>query len=90
MILAILVYKDAEKQEKNGLLWFILAIIPWAGILFLIGYLIVRGEETDAEEAVEEALKILDERYVKGEISRKEYLTKKMKYYIKGHRLPFL
>jgi len=73
-ILAILVYKDAEKQEKNGLLWFILVIIPWVGILFLIGYLVVRGEETETEEAVEEALKILDERYAKGEISRKEYL----------------
>ncbi|MHA1463175.1 MAG: SHOCT domain-containing protein, partial [Candidatus Heimdallarchaeota archaeon] len=51
-ILAILVYKDAEKQEKNGLLWFILVIIPWVGILFLIGYLVVRGEETETEEAV--------------------------------------
>ncbi len=77
LILAILVYKDAEKQEKSALLWFILIIIPWVGILFLIGYLVVRSEEADSEEAVEEALKILDERFAKGEISRKEYLQMK-------------
>ena len=73
LILAILVYKDAEKQEKNGLLWFILIIIPWVGILFLIGYLVVRGEEVEAEGTIEDAQRILDERYAKGEITRKEY-----------------
>jgi len=77
LILATLVYKDAEKQEKSGLLWFILIIIPWVGILFLIGYLVVRGEEVGSEEAVEATLKILDERYAKGVISRKEYLQMK-------------
>ena len=77
LILAALVYKNAEKQEKNGLLWFILIIIPWFGILFLIGYLVIRSEEASSEKSVEEALKILDERYAKGEISRKEYLQMK-------------
>ena len=77
LILAILVYRDTEKQEKSGLLWFILIIIPWVGILFLIGYLVVRGEEAQSEEAVDAALKLLDERYAKGEISRKEYLQMK-------------
>ena len=72
-----MVYKNAEKQEKNGLLWFILIIIPWFGILFLIGYLVIRSEEASSEKSVEEALKILDERYAKGEISRKEYLQMK-------------
>lgn len=77
LILAILVYRDTEKQEKSGLIWFILIIIPWVGILFLIGYLVVRGEEAQSEEVIEEALKLLDERYAKGEISRKEYLQMK-------------
>lgn len=76
-ILAFLVYKDAEKQEKNSLLWFFLIILPWIGILFLIGYLVVRGEEADIEEAVENAQKVLDERYAKGEITRAEYLQMK-------------
>lgn len=73
-ILAFLVYKDAEKQGKNSLLWFFLIILPWIGILFLIGYLVVRGEEADIEEAIEYAQKVLDERYAKGEITRAEYL----------------
>jgi putative membrane protein len=76
-ILAFLVYKDAEKQGKNGLLWFFLVILPWIGILFLIGYLVVRGEEADTEEAIEYAQKVLDERYAKGEITRAEYLQMK-------------
>ncbi|UCF12996.1 MAG: SHOCT domain-containing protein [Thermoplasmatales archaeon] len=76
-VLALLVYKDAEKQEKNGLLWFLLVILPWIGILFLIGYLVVRSEETDVKEATENAEKILDERYAKGEINRGEYLQMK-------------
>lgn len=71
---AILVYKDAEKKDKNGLLWFILVIIPWVGLLFLIGYLVVRGEEADVERSIKESLNILDERYAKGEISREKYL----------------
>ena len=73
LILALLVYKDAEKQEKNRLLWFILVILPWIGILFLIGYLVVRSEETDTKEAAENAQRIIDERYAKGEITRAEY-----------------
>ena len=77
LILAFMVYKDAENKKENGILWFILVIIPWIGLLFLIGYLVIREEETDAEEAIENAEKILDERYVKGEITRKEYLQMK-------------
>jgi putative membrane protein len=77
LILALLVYKDAEKQEKNGLLWFLLVIIPWIGILFLFGYLVVRSEETDTKEAAENAQRIIDERYAKGEITRAEYLQMK-------------
>jgi len=77
LILAVLVYRDAEKKDKNGLLWFILVILPWIGILFLIGYLVVRGEEAEAEEAIEDAERILDERYAKGEITRTEYLQMK-------------
>ncbi len=76
-ILAFLVYKDDEKQGKNSLLWFLLIILPWFGILFLIGYLIIRGEETNIEESTEYAHSVLDERYAKGEITRAEYLQMK-------------
>ncbi len=77
IVIAFLVYKDAEQRNMNGLLWFILVIIPWIGILFLIVYLIIRSEEAEIEEAIENAQKILDERYAKGEITQKEYLQMK-------------
>ena len=77
LILAVMAYKDAEKKDKNGLLWFFLVILPWVGFLFLIGYLVTQGEEADAEEAIEDAQKILDERYAKGEITQREYLQMK-------------
>ncbi|MCJ7445728.1 MAG: hypothetical protein MUO26_14605 [Methanotrichaceae archaeon] len=39
---AYLVYKDAEKRGKNGLLWGLAVLVPWLGISFLILYLILR------------------------------------------------
>jgi putative membrane protein len=77
IIIAILVYKDAQKRKKNGLLWCILVSLPWIGILFLIAYLIIRGEETEKKEIYDEGQKVLDERYAKGEITREEYLQMK-------------
>lgn len=73
-IIAFLVYRDAEERENNGLLWFILVLIPWIGILFLIIYLIIRDEKGKNVEIMDEAQKIIDERYAKGEITRTEYL----------------
>ena len=73
-VIAFLVYKDAEKSDKNGLLWFILVILPWVGLLFLIGYLVIRGEKTETKEAIDNADKVIDERYAKGEITQDEYL----------------
>ncbi len=73
-IVALLVYKDAEKRENNGLLWFVLVVLPWIGIIFLIIYLIIREEKTEIKETLSEAQKILDERYAKGELTRTEYL----------------
>jgi putative membrane protein len=73
-IIAFVVYKDAKERNMEGLVWFILVILPWIGLLFLIGYLVIRGEESDVKESLDDALKILDDRYAKGEITRKEYL----------------
>ena len=73
-IIAFMVFRDAEKRKMNSLLWFILIILPWIGIFFIIGYLIIRNEEDDSKEAMDAAMIILDERYAKGEITRKEYL----------------
>ena len=77
IILAVLVYKDAQKKKQNSLLWSILVILPWLGILFLVVYLILREEEVDIRESIDEGNKIIDERYAKGEITREEYLQMK-------------
>ena len=76
-IIAFLVYMDAEKRENNGLLWFVLVVLPWIGVIFLIIYLIIREEKTETKETISDAQKILDERYAKGEMTRKEYLQAK-------------
>jgi putative membrane protein len=77
IVIAFLVYKDAEKRGMNGLLWLILVILPWVGILFLILYLILRNDKSPQISASKNALQILDERYVKGEITKEEYEQKK-------------
>ncbi|MDD4255247.1 MAG: SHOCT domain-containing protein [Methanofollis sp.] len=80
LLLAIgwLVYRDAEQRGMNGLLWFILIILPFVGIVFLILYVLVR--ETSGRSQVSEkdrALEILRERYATGEISEEEYRRRK-------------
>jgi putative membrane protein len=72
-IIAFMVYRDAEKRNMNSVLWFVLVILPWIGIFFIIGYLILRDEGEDSKESMDAAMIILDERYAKGEITRKEY-----------------
>jgi putative membrane protein len=73
IIIGILVYKDAAKRGMNGLLWFILIILPWIGILFLIIYLIIREDKTKQNIPQKSANTILDERYARGEITREDY-----------------
>jgi putative membrane protein len=42
LVIAYLIYQDANNRGMNGLLWGILVLIPMAGILFLILYIIIR------------------------------------------------
>ncbi len=72
LVIAYLVYKDAESRGMNGLLWALLVLLPWLGIPFLLIYLITRKERTSRG-----ALEILEERYAKGELTRDEYLRMK-------------
>ena len=73
IVIAFLVYRDAEERNMNGLLWLVLVILPWIGIVFLVIYLIIREDKGKQESPQKSAQKILDERYAKGEISREEY-----------------
>jgi putative membrane protein len=74
LIIAYLVYKDANSRGMNGLLWGILVLIPMVGILFLIIYVIVR--ETGRSGALpgeKSAMDLLKERYAKGEITSEQF-----------------
>jgi putative membrane protein len=77
IVVAFLVYRDAEKRGMNGLLWFILVILPWVGILFLVIYLIIREEKSSVGTNQKSADSILDERYARGDLTQREYLQMK-------------
>jgi putative membrane protein len=74
LVIAYLVYKDAKTWGMNGLLWGILVLIPFVGILFLIIYVVIR--ETAVQNRLpgdKSAMDIVKERYAKGEISSEEF-----------------
>jgi putative membrane protein len=74
LIIAYLVYQDANKRGMNGLLWGILVIIPVLGVLFLVIYIVVR--ETGGQKVMsgeKSAVDILKERYAKGEITSEQF-----------------
>ncbi len=77
VVIAVLVYKDSQDRGMNGILWFILIVLPWVGILFLIIYLIVRESKVTSTMPQKSANAILDERYARGEITREDYLRMK-------------
>ena len=76
LVLAFLVYKDADKRGLNGLLWGLPILIPWLGAIFLILYLILRDGGQQAARKTRTS-DILDERYAKGELTRDQYLSMK-------------
>jgi putative membrane protein len=74
LIIGYFVYLDANKRGMNGLLWWILIIIPMIGIIALILYVVIR--ETGVQNIQSErktALDILKERYAKGEITTEQF-----------------
>jgi putative membrane protein len=74
LVIGYFVYLDANKRGMNGLLWWILIIIPMFGILALILYVILR--ETSGHKILFEgktAVEILKERYAKGEITSEQF-----------------
>lgn len=74
LLIAVLVYQDAEKRGRSdGLLWFILLLIPMVSLFALILYLIVREQDGGTHVPRTNSLSVLDERYARGEINREEY-----------------
>jgi putative membrane protein len=74
LIIALLVYQDANRRGMNGLLWFVLVILPIVGLVFLILYLVLR-ERTGMQPipAGDHAMDLLRERYAHGEIDEEEF-----------------
>ena len=70
--IGFLIYQDANKRGMNGLLWFILVILPMIGVVFLLLYIVIRESKVENK-----AMKILKERYANGEITKEEYLKMK-------------
>jgi len=54
--------------------WFIGILIV---VVLIFAYLIIRSEKKEEIEIMSDAQKVLDERYAKGEITRKEYIKAK-------------
>jgi putative membrane protein len=77
LLIGLMIYKDAEKIGKSGVIWFILTIIPWIGLFAILAYIIFRNEDKMNKDVKQDSIKVLDERYAKGEISREEYLQAK-------------
>ncbi len=74
LIVAYFVFLDANKHGMNGLLWGILVLIPVAGILFLILYIVIR--ETGGQKVLpgeKGPMDILKERYARGEITSEQF-----------------
>jgi len=74
LVIAYLVYKDANNRGMNGLLWGILVLLPMVGLVFLLIYIIIR--ETGSHKTIlgeKCAMDILKERYAKGEISSEQF-----------------
>jgi putative membrane protein len=74
LIVGYFVYLDANKRGMNGLLWWILILIPMVGILALILYVIIRETAgLKSQPGEKTAMDILKERYAKGEITNGEF-----------------
>ena len=71
--IAFLVYLDARDRDMNGVLWFVLVILPVIGFVFLAMYLVARDDKYEYEMSKMSPEAILNHRYAKGEITRDEY-----------------
>jgi putative membrane protein len=77
VVVAALVYLDAQKRGMNGLLWAALVLIPLLGFVALVLYILARETGKPQQSPGRTAAALLDERYVRGELSRDEYLRMK-------------
>jgi len=72
LVIAYFVYKDAKEQNMSAPLWFILVILPMAGFLLAVLYVIIREVRMPIEPK-STPVTILKERFAKGEITAEEF-----------------
>ena len=78
LVIGFLVYQDANRRGMNGLLWFVLIILPMVGFIFLILYLVLREPGgVQPVPAGDQAMDVLRERYARGEIDEEEFRKRK-------------
>jgi len=70
-LLRVLQYDGLGAYELVGIPIF------WSLVYRIVVYVIIHSEKTEEKEIMSDAQKILDERYAKGEITRKEYIQAK-------------
>ncbi len=76
LVIAYFVYKDAKEQNMSAPLWFILVILPMAGFLLAVLYVIIR-EVRMPVETKNIPVDILRERFARGEITPEEFEMRK-------------
>ncbi len=75
LVIGVLVYRDANRRGMNGLLWFILVILPMVRFIFLILFLVLR-EPGGGQQTVpvgDTAMDVLRQRYARGDIDEEEF-----------------
>lgn len=75
LVIGVLVYRDANHRGMNGLLWFILVILPMVRFIFLILFLVLR-EPGGGQQTVpvgDTAMDVLRQRYARGDIDEEEF-----------------
>jgi len=70
----IVVCRIYHCHNINCCLWFVGFIIV---IISIVVYLIIHSEKSEEIEVMSDAQKILNERYAKGEMTRKDYIQAK-------------
>jgi len=83
VLIAFLIYLDAEKRGMNGLLWFFLVIVPMISVVSIIVYLIIRVDYP-VQQPVKESLLHKPQVYQESPTSKITALAKLDERYANG------